>query len=267
MPTVTVEGSESTIELHYDVFADGDRPWLVFAHGAGGNAACWWQQVPVFFATYNVITFDHRAFGRSRCSQGNFEPARFADDLQTILDAQGIERAGLVCQSMGGWTGLAFALANPQRTWALVMSHTVGGLVEDVMLEARRQLGDLAPPSEPFGSWAVAADLPQKNVQLAHLYNCIYRMNQDFLGFGGLSAFADQRTAVTAEQVAGFTVPTLFVTGDMDVVIPKQAVEAAHAQLAGSELVNLGSVGHSSYFEEADSFNEVVAGFLTRHAP
>jgi hypothetical protein len=37
--------NSSGVDIHYDVYADGERPWLVFAHGAGGNAACWWQQV------------------------------------------------------------------------------------------------------------------------------------------------------------------------------------------------------------------------------
>ena len=33
-------------EIHYERYGDG--PALVFAHGAGGNAASWWQQVPRF---------------------------------------------------------------------------------------------------------------------------------------------------------------------------------------------------------------------------
>ena len=94
------------VEIHYDVYADGDRPWLVFAHGAGGNGTCWWQQVPDFFDDYNIVTFDHRGFGRSRCTREQFKEARNVEDLNAVLAAAGVENAALVCQSMGGWTGL-----------------------------------------------------------------------------------------------------------------------------------------------------------------
>ena len=268
MATTKVPGPEGPVTLHYDVFANGDRPWLAFAHGAGGNALCWWQQVPVFFERYNIVTFDHRAFGRSRCSKENFEPGRFPDDLADILDAVGAADAGLVCQSMGGWTGLGLALAHPERVWALVMSHTTGGLAQEATRTARERISkDLPPAKEPFGSWAVAHDFPDKNPRLSHLYRCMYNLNVDFLSFGGVSAFADRRPQPDTSAIAEFKVPTLFVTGELDTVIPREVIEAAHAELPEAELVNLGAVGHSSYFEAADAFNEVVGEFLRRHAP
>ena len=46
--------------------------------------------------------------------------------------------------------------------------------------------------------------------------------------------------------------------------IPPAVVEIGVALTPGAELVNLGDAGHSSYFEIAADFNEVVAAFLTR---
>ena len=46
-----------------------------------------------------------------------------------MLDDAGIARCALVCQSMGGWTGLQFALAQPQRVAALVLSGTPAGIL------------------------------------------------------------------------------------------------------------------------------------------
>ncbi|GIS70332.1 MAG: hypothetical protein CM1200mP9_11530 [Gammaproteobacteria bacterium] len=53
---------------------------------AGGNSASWWQQVPYFFDDYDIVTFDHRAFGRSRCRDEDFDPDLFVDDLRCVLD-------------------------------------------------------------------------------------------------------------------------------------------------------------------------------------
>ena len=252
------------VAIHYDVYRDGDRPWLVFAHGAGGNAASWWQQVPCFYDDFNIVTFDHRGFGRSRCTAAQFDAAHFVGDLERVLGAAGVERAALVCQSMGGRTGLGFALAHPERVWALVMSHTVGGLTSTAIRDARAAV-QRPEPSQPFGSWAVALDLPEKNLALAHLYNRIGAFNLDFQSFG-TGALAGAPT-VEARDVSSFDVPTLFVTADNDLVIPRAAVELGAAMLPGCRLVNLGDAGHSSYFEIAAEFNRTVAEFLRPQRP
>ena len=106
------------VDIHYDVYrgeGEKSRPWLTFAHGAGGNAASWWQQVPYFFDDYDIATFDHRAFGRSRCRDEDFDPDLFVDDLRRVLDAEDIPRTALCCQSMGGRTGLDFAFKSPRN--------------------------------------------------------------------------------------------------------------------------------------------------------
>ena len=60
----TVRSQDAT--LYYEVVGPETAPALVFAHGRGGNASCWWQQVPHFCDRYRVVVFDHRGFGRVR---------------------------------------------------------------------------------------------------------------------------------------------------------------------------------------------------------
>jgi len=43
----------------------GEGPAVLFLHGAGSNAATWWQQLPAFGARHTCITMDIRCFGRS----------------------------------------------------------------------------------------------------------------------------------------------------------------------------------------------------------
>ena len=52
MPSTANEGVELYFELHGN--AESSQGALVFAHGAGGNAASWWQQVPAFRDAYPV---------------------------------------------------------------------------------------------------------------------------------------------------------------------------------------------------------------------
>jgi 3-oxoadipate enol-lactonase len=49
MPFAAVNG----IDLYYEI--QGSGPTVVFAHGAGGNHASWYQQVPFFERYYEVV--------------------------------------------------------------------------------------------------------------------------------------------------------------------------------------------------------------------
>jgi pimeloyl-ACP methyl ester carboxylesterase len=251
-----------SVELYYQMVGEGEA--ITFAHGAGGNAASWYQQVPHFSKFHKTLTFDHRAFARSACDPEEYQVSEFADDLAAILDAAGIEKTALVCQSMGGWTGINFSLKYPDRVSCLVMSHTTGGISNDkIKEEMARVAASRQPASEPFGSWAIAADLPEKDPEKANLYkqignfNVIVNLEKILSGLGGV------RASITQDDLKDFSIATLFITSSMDVLIPSAAVYEAAEMIAGARVHFFDGIGHSSYFECADEFNKVVAEFLS----
>jgi pimeloyl-ACP methyl ester carboxylesterase len=56
--------------------------------------------------------------------------------------------------------------------------------------------------------------------------------------------------------------PVLVVTGDEDVIIPKENAYFLHSRVAGSRLVEYAGAGHLLLVEEPDAFVNDVAGFL-----
>ena len=260
MPYVTNDDAR----LYYQVIGEGSS--ITFAHGAGGNAASWYQQVPCFSSTYKTIVFDHRAFGRSECDPDNFQITRFADDLAAILDDAGVRKTALVCQSMGGWTGFNFSLKYPERVSCLVMSHTTGGITNN---KIRTVLSDIAKTrgaaTEPFGSLALAADLPDKDPVKSNLYNQIGNFNVSINLDKILAGIADVGAETTQEQLKNFKVPTLFITSSMDLLMPADAIYEAARMIEGAEVKFFDGVGHSSYFECPDEFNAMVGEFIAKH--
>ena len=244
--------------IYYESYGSG--PALIFAHGAGGNASSWWQQVPHYVDRYHVITFDHRGFGRSTCPDDELDFDCFVDDLVCIMDSEKIQSAILVCQSMGGWTGLGMALSHPERVDALVMSHTGGGISStEIAEEAKKTSARRKEITNPFGSWAVAPDFPDKNVRASHLYNQIGSFNTNLERnkmLGGL------RNPVNPESLKGYDIPTLFITAEQDLVFSPKMIGLASAFVPGSKVKNLGDAGHSSYFEVPQLFNQTVDDFL-----
>ena len=258
MPTVTRPGTEIYYESH------GNGPALVFAHGAGGNAASWWQQVPFFVERgYRVLSFDLRGFARS--PSDSLSMAEFVGDLEAILDAEEIERAALVCQSMGGFCGLPFALAHPQRVSALVLCSTPGGVWTDEVAAALAGAGERIAAAGALtrpGGPALGHRFVEKEPRLAFLY-------QQFSAFtlGDVGPLLGQIATVRADTAAlpGLTTPTAVVSGHDDLLFPPDALRSVAETIPGAEFIEFPSAGHSTYFEEPDLFNEVVAEFLAKH--
>lgn len=258
MPFLPVNG----IELYYEVHGSG--PAVVFAHGAGGNHLSWWQQVPVFARDYTCITYDARAFGRSRDAEGGGRQ-QFWNDLTGLLDHLGIARTAIVAQSMGGRTAVPFALRNPGRTWAIVLAGTNGGAVTEEVRRLQDAYKDALPPGSGLNQRALAPGFIEADPVREFLYRSINRLNpkrpKDFLaipaGYRGSSA----------ERLAASGIPVLFLVGEHDAIIPPRITKLCHEAVPGSRFHVIADAGHSAYFEKPDEFNAAVASFLREHVP
>lgn len=245
-------------KIYYEVHGDG--PAVVFAHGRGGNAASWWQQVPEFSRSYKVIVFDHRCFGRSRCRTEDFDRTKFDADLIAVLDAEAIDSAAVICQSMGGWTGLRAALHYPERIRCLVLANTPAAVdlpsVRQAIIMAREAFA-----SKGLVKSALAPDFPARAPEAAYLYGQIDGLNlqiPEALSYGS-------EGWIEPGRLAGFAVPTLFITSEHDTSFPPAVIREVADLIPDSEFVVLPSAGHSAYFETPREFNAAVAAFLARH--
>jgi 3-oxoadipate enol-lactonase len=253
--------------IYYEVHGAppaGDATAVVFAHGAGGNAMSWWQQVPAFAARHRTITFDHRGFGRSACTDEAFHPKHFGGDVLAILEAERVARAALVCQSMGGWTGVRTALAAPDRVACLVLAGTPGGIVTPAVVQAVARIGQGIGDDGIRGNAALAPDFPEREPALAFLYDQINGLNTG-LDPRWLGRMFDEEGRVEPAALAGWRTPVLFVSGSADQLFSPDAIREAAACLPGAEVVPFEGVGHSTYFEAAEAFNARVLAFVAKH--
>lgn len=252
MPTIEADRATLYYESH------GEGPALVFAHGGGGNAAVWFQQVPHFMARYRVITFDHRGFGRSSCAVENVRATFFADDLIRILDDAGVDRAVVVSQSMGGWTAVLAASDYPERIAGVVLGNTSGPVMTPELRAAMDSIGDRVPNLADLPRHAVAADLPERDPARAFLYQQLNGFNPAMaLDTGTLLTYLDE------DAIAALDLPLTMIVTDGDVLLPASALRTV-APLLGAEVVEITGSGHSPYFEKPDEFNAVVDEFLTK---
>ncbi len=254
MPTIRT----SDAEIYYE--ATGSGPALLFAHGAGGNAASWWQQVPTFARDHRVITFDHRGFGRSRCDPKAFSAAAFDADALAILDAEQIDRAAVVCQSMGGWTGVRLAVNHPKRVRALILGNTPGAIYSDALRDQMRTLM-AHPPTGDLTAMTLGAPYRDANPSGAYLYVALTAFNTTPMP---LAALMSREAFVAPERLKPFPVPVHVIASELDVTFPPDLLTST-AALINASVSMVEGAGHSTYFEKPAEFNSIVHEFLARH--
>ena len=111
--TITPAGGP---QLHYEIAGAGHP--LVMLHDGLIDCRVWDDQFPAFAASYTVVRYDRRGYGRSERPWQDYSNV---DDLHALLRALEVERAILMGASAGGLVAIDFALAHPGMADALVL--------------------------------------------------------------------------------------------------------------------------------------------------
>jgi pimeloyl-ACP methyl ester carboxylesterase len=121
----------------------GSGPPLLYGHGLTGSRNQTAHQLAPLASTHRVIVYDQRGHGDSTPVT---DPAAYgvegmAGDVAAILDALGIERAVVGGNSMGAATALRFAMENPERVEALILTAPAFADRPNPAADQLRQIG------------------------------------------------------------------------------------------------------------------------------
>ena len=253
--------------LYYEV--DGTGPVLVFAHGLGGNHLSWWQQVPHFRDRYTCMTFAHRGFAPSSAPAGGPDPADYAGDLAALVDHLGAKDIRIVAQSMGGWTALEYALSRPDRVSALVLASTAGTIARAASLFAdperlpawERKAAAAAAANQANNIHVAAGERMAREQPAAHF---LYQEIDALSGVDKLKLRKKLHDGLVrpADVLRALKVPTLWLTGDEDIVYPPFLSDILAKVMPNARVAQVRQAGHSVYFERPAEFNRIVDEFL-----
>lgn len=263
MPFALSAGRRIYYERH------GQGPAVVFCHGAGSNAATWWQQLPAFTPHHTCITLDIRCFGRSVAPTSEFSLENFVDDVVAILDREELDRVALVGQSLGGMIGLKMALSHPKRLAAFVACDSSLAIDHPVLLETieKRQITHRAATIEErsLGRWFLAhhPDKAALYAQINHFNPSAHTLPAVEWGAALKSIMAPDRI-IPMDALCQVACPTLLLVGSEDPIVPVGVMHEVAQLVHGSEVTVIEQAGHSTYFEKPREFNQVVLEFLAR---
>ena len=254
--------------IYYEVRGSG--PALVFAHGLGGNHLSWWQQVPHFATRHTCVTFSHRGFAPSRLDPAGRGCDAFGSDLAALVQHLDLDEVTLVCQSMGGWSGIDYALSAGNRVRALVLASTSGRI-------AYASVG--GAEGEHLGRWNATApkrltELQSRGIQVAmgergaREQPALHFLYQQIETLTPIEMRERMRREIVAarnlpaERLRDLAVPVLYIVGDEDVVFPADAAAPLARYTRGARVERVAEAGHSVYFERPQRFNSLVEEFM-----
>lgn len=250
--------------------ATGEGPAIVFAHGLGGCLFSWWQQVAHFAPRYTCVAFSHRGFFPSTAPEGGPDPAEYAGDVAALVDELKLGDIRMVCQSMGGWSGVEYALLRPGRVKALVLAATTGSLDPRQMREPERsRLAEWSKASAEARSDlvrrnilpAAGARMAEEQPALHQIYNHIFGLTQGF-DREALRAKLHAARNRPPESFAAAGTPVMFAPSEEDVVIPPFAAQGMAPMMPAARVSPVARAGHSGHFERAAAFNAMVEAFF-----
>ena len=201
-------------QIYYE--RQGDGPAVLFLHGAGSNAATWWQQLPAFKARHTCLTVDLRGFGRSVAPLAEFSLDQLVTDVRGLLDHADIARAAVVGQSLGGMVGLRLALRHPARVAAFVAADSPLAIdhaeLLDIMAKRRVAVQAVAIEERGLGKWFL-----QHHPDKAALYAQINHFNPSSYAIpaaewdAAIAALLTPQSLVSMDDVATLACPTMFL--------------------------------------------------------
>lgn len=238
----------------------GDGASLLFIHGAGANRAAWWQQFAAFAPAHHVIAYDLPGFGES-CAAN---PEALAEQMVTaaisVLAAVGAQRVQVVCQSLGGWTGVRLALDRPDLVERLVLCCTLAGIAHppgiQSFMAAREHMGTRGPAALGLTEGFIAA-----NPLMASVYRQLGAFNPVADPALATRLFAPDFLVPPAD-LAALAAPVLMIAGEQDPIWPPAALAGMVPCFGNARQVVLPDTGHSPYFEQPEAFNRVIAEFF-----
>ncbi len=264
------------VNTRYWVLGQGSP--LLLIHGLGASCEYWRYNVRALSQGCRVYAFDLPGFGRSDKRIDDYSLDFAGEFVAAFLDAQGVDRASLVGNSLGGGVSLQFAVQYPHRLEKLVLVDS-GGLGSELPLSFRLLK---IPLLGEFMAWAwgtrpgmrltlrsivykprvMTDEFVDQMAELARLPGAremllsVARMGIDFRGQNMklLEPFLSRVPEIEA--------PTLIIWGAQDPILPLAHAQIAHQMIRNSRLHILDRCGHLPQIEKPEEFNQLVLGFL-----
>jgi 3-oxoadipate enol-lactonase len=256
----TVRGSTAA-GLAYEVSGAGEP--VVLIHAFSVDRRMWAPQIAALEGRFRVVRYDLRGHGKSAAPAEPYAPH---DDLRSVMDAVGVERATLIGLSAGSTLAIDFAIAYPQRVSRLILaSPGLNGHVPSPPLTWTAPVFQAAGKGDAEGAARLWADTPIMAVHAggaaaAAAVKQLVMDNVQLWTYRTNPARPLSPPAIT--RLAEISAPTLVILGERDLPHIKEIARLLETGVRGAQVANVAGAGHIVNLDAPDAFNSAMNRFL-----
>ena len=261
------------VTLCYEVTGHGAP--IVFVHEFAGDMRSWEPQVQRFSAHYRTVTFNARGYPPSAVPEhvSAYSQDQAVADIVAVMDDAGIDQAHVVGLSMGGFATLHFGLQHPDRALSLCVAGCGYGAEPNEQDKFKAEVENVAQRLLTDGMAAFAE-------QYAHGPARVQFERSNPKGFAVFkqqlaehSALGSANTQLGVQRarpslydlkasLVKLTVPTLIINGDEDWACLQPGLMLKQT-IPSAALAVIPNCGHTMNLEASDTFNALLADFLS----
>jgi pimeloyl-ACP methyl ester carboxylesterase len=255
---------------------------VILIHGLGSNKTSFFETVSALTPEYTVHAIDLPGFGSSsKPLRAPYDAAWFARSVCRFMDAQGIARAHLVGNSLGGRVAIEVGLREPERVRSLSL------LCPSMAWRRRRHFvpvvkllrPELAAIPHSFGDvlvrqqfWSMFSRPERIHPSAADV--AVEEFLRTYRSVNARVAFHSAARHIYLEEPTGpdgfytrlgdLEPPAMFVWGDEDPLVPRAFGRYVHDAVPSARQVVLEQCGHVPQVEHPVDANALVHDFITR---
>jgi pimeloyl-ACP methyl ester carboxylesterase len=255
---------------------------VVLIHGLGSNKTSFFETVSALAPAHTVHAIDLPGFGSSsKPLRAPYDAPWFARSLLRFLDAQGIDRAHLVGNSLGGRVAIEVGLQAPDRVRSLSLlcpsmawrkrRHFVPlvRLLRPELAAIPHTLGDSLVRQNFWSMFSRPERIHPSAADVAvQEFLRTYRSVNARVAFHSAARhiYLDEPNGKTGlwTRLGGLEPPAMFVWGDEDPLVPLAFSRYVREALPDSRQVVLDQCGHVPQVEHPVDANALVHDFIAR---
>lgn len=253
----------------------GEGEDIIALHGTSGHLEAFSRNVvPHVRAGYRMHAIDMLGHGYTDKPAEPYEIFKYGAHVLRYMDAQGIDKAHLMGESLGGWTGGWLAINHPDRLHSVQLIAAGGTKADPAVMARIKESTTKAVQTDDIDLTRQRLHLlmfdGEKNVseELVQIRHRIYHEPDFVANIANLLSLQEmdrrQRNLLRPEDLAKITIPTLVVWGTNNPFGGVAEATAMHDNIPGSQIEIFNECGHWPQHEHADQFNEISIDFLSR---
>jgi non-heme chloroperoxidase len=239
----------SGLKVHYAEQGDREGEAIVFLHAYADSWFSYARVLHLLSSEFHALVPDQRGHGDSEKPECCYTADDFASDVDTFMEAVGIEEATLVGDSSGGLIAQRVALEYPNRVGRLVLIGSPTTLVNNEFVRAvREEILTLEDPISPeyvkdFVLGTFHDPVPEEFLvgAVSQSLKVPARVWREY--YENLLLVVDDTA-----RLGEIGTPTLILWGEQDALLPREEQERRAAAIPNARLKVYPDTGHLAHW-------------------